>query len=212
MHDVLAAPVGRGGEGERGGFGGLGVPVPPLAWYSLGALAGGALSGAALGAVGSLARSGGGPVDAVVVLAAVAVAVAAVVLQRQGRVGPLPQRSAQVPRRFVLWRWRSLCAGVWGFMLGSAVMTYLHYAALYVVAACVVAVGSVPFGLVVGLVYGFTRGATLVAGAVEVRGRSCPPERLMRAAIRSERLLAHGSAVATAAVVAVAILEASTRM
>ena len=174
MHDVLAAAVSRGNRHEAGkcqlSRDASHVAFAPIAWYSLAATAGGALTGSALGVGGAELRGAGSSAYVLTYSFAAVVALFATALQVTGRVSPLPQRHQQVPRRFVKWPSRSASAAMWGFMLGSAVFTYLHYAAAYVIAACILASGDAHFGLAVGVLYGLIRGVHLVVGAVETNG------------------------------------------
>jgi hypothetical protein len=86
---------------------------------------------------------------------------AAVWLEMSGRVAPLPQRRAQVPRRWTLWRSKSRTAAAFGFMLGAGVFTYLHHATAYVLALVILVSASPVAGVLIGGVYGLTRGVML---------------------------------------------------
>jgi hypothetical protein len=106
--------------------------------------------------------------------AAALLVVAAAVQELRGQVAPLPQNVAQVPRRWLLWRRRWATAGAFGLVIGTGTLTTLVHAAAWALAAVVFATGSWTVGLLAGLVYGASRGSTLLAtwvGDVAVRRR-----------------------------------------
>jgi len=127
MNDVFAQPVGcrprRPAEGLRR------PPLSPVLAYALAAIAGGMLVGTTLAFIGDgLARAlPGAAVRGALVFVAL-LGAAAIWLEMSGRVAPLPQRHAQVPRRWTLWGSKSRTAAAFGFMLGASVFTYLHHA------------------------------------------------------------------------------------
>jgi hypothetical protein len=160
MNDVFAQPVGcRPGrpskELRR-------PPLSPVLAYALAAIAGGMLVGTTLALIGDgLARTL--PVAAVrgALVFVALLGAAAVWLEMSGRVAPLQQRRAQVPRRWTLWRSKSRTAAAFGFMLGAGVFTYLHHATAYVLALVILVSASPVAGLLIGGVYGLTRGVML---------------------------------------------------
>jgi hypothetical protein len=160
MNDVFAQPVGlrprRPAEGLRR------PPFSPVLAYTLAAIAGGMLVGTTLAFVGyGLARAlPGAAVRGALVLVAL-LGAAAVWLEMTGRVSPLPQRRAQVPRRWTLWGSKSRTAAAFGFMLGASVFTYLHHATAYVLALVIIVSASPVTGTVIGGAYWLTRGVML---------------------------------------------------
>jgi hypothetical protein len=120
--------------------------------FSLGALAGGAITFGGLALLGE-ALGAGGPA-ALAVAAAVAV-VAAVGEARGARI--LPQVRRQVPES---WRRRMpvpLAAGRYGVLLGLGFTTFILTFAVWALAGVSVAVGDPALGLVVGLAFGAGR-------------------------------------------------------
>lgn len=154
MAAVLTWPVGRAAPAHSK------PPFAPVAAYVGGCAAGGMAVGTALG----LAAAGASTVPgADVVLTAVIVAGALVTaaLQWTGRMGPLPERRAQVPRHWLLWRRRSLTAACFGLMIGCGVLTHVKHPSAYVLAALILLVPTPLAGAVVGAAYGLGRGSTL---------------------------------------------------
>jgi len=135
----------------------------PIATYVLGCTAGAALVGFVLALVADLVRSSSSIMDTVVVATAIGVSGAAVILELAGRVAPLPQRHAQVPRHWLLWNRRSLTAAAYGVLIGGAVSIYLQHATVYVLAALIAMAPSPTTGMVIGALYGLSRGLMLVA-------------------------------------------------
>jgi hypothetical protein len=120
--------------------------------FSLGALAGGAITFGGLALLGE-ALGAGGPA-ALAVAAAVAV-VAAVGEARGARI--LPQVRRQVPES---WRRRMpvpLAAGLYGVLLGLGFTTFILTFAVWALAGVSVAVGDPALGLVAGLAFGAGR-------------------------------------------------------
>ena len=138
--------------------GGTRRPVTPLLLHAAAATVGGAVTGGGLGLAGAAIKDAlpaGGWLLAVVAVGAVSVF--AIALQLRGRVAPLPQRHAQVPRRWTLWRPHRV-AVAFGAMLGAGVFTYLHQATMYVLGGVVVLFASPAVGALLGGTYGLTRG------------------------------------------------------
>lgn len=136
--------------------------MSPVLTYTLAAIAGGMLVGTALGLIGDgLGRT----LPSTAVRGALAftalLGATAVWLEMTGRVAPLPQRRAQVPRRWTLWGSKNRTAAAFGFMLGASVFTYLHHATAYVLAAVVLVSASPVTGMLIGGVFGLTRGVML---------------------------------------------------
>lgn len=213
MHDVLATPVRRAGQKCEAVSPFTGMGGWPTVAYGIAAVSGGAMTGGLLAVAGvalrmmNVVRPEIG--TAIGLTAAGLLTAVALVLQARGRVQPLPQRHRQLPRRLRLWPSRTRAAIVWGFMLGSGVFTYLHYAAAYIIATWVVVSGSLRFGVIVGGVYGLVRALTLIAGALETLGEKPRPTILLAAASAAERslILASLPAAVTLLITAVASLS-----
>src|SRR5437588_6539927 len=158
MNDVFACPVGRdhlANELRRPAF------APVLA-YGAAAVASGLIVGAAVGFAGGLVR-GSLPAwawDGAVIVLALVLAFA-VVLQMAGRIYPLPQRQAQVPRRWTRWNSKVRTAIAFGAMLGGGVFTYIHHASAYVLGCALFLSYSPTVGGAAGALYGVVRAATL---------------------------------------------------
>jgi hypothetical protein len=155
---VLTWPVGRAGTETRD----TRAPLGPVAAYALASLLGGAATGFALAQAAAVVRGASASAELALVIAAAGIGAAAVVLQWLGRLRPLPERSAQVPRGWLLWRSRTHAAAAFGLVIGSGALTHLKHAAAYVLAALVVLAPSVEAGVLVGALYGASRGMTLV--------------------------------------------------
>lgn len=160
MNDVFAQPVGCRPRSPAEGL--RRPPLSPVLAYTLAAIAGGMLVGTTLAFIGDgLARTlPGAAVRGALVFVALLGAVA-VWLEMTGRVAPLPQRRAQVPRRWTLWGSKRRTAAAFGFMLGASVFTYLHHATAYVLALVILVSASPVAGTFIGGVYGLARGVML---------------------------------------------------
>ncbi len=154
MTEVFTWPVGRVAESEFQGRR-RGTPLRFLLLHMVFSTLGGALTGLALAAAGSWVAGLGAVPAWLVLLIAGALAVAAIVLELQGRIAPLPQRRAQVPRRWLAWRRQSLTAAAFGFVIGSGALTYLQHASAYALVAVLVLMPSGAEGAVVGGLYGW---------------------------------------------------------
>jgi hypothetical protein len=155
MHVVLTWPVGHDAHAPR-------TPAPPaapVAAYVVGTAAGGAT---AAGLVAVMGRALGGADAPGLVVVALAVVVLAIALQANGRVAPLPERRAQVPRQWLLWADRRKTALAFGLMIGAMVLTHLRHASAYVLGATVVLAPSVGAGAALGAAYGMFRGMPLI--------------------------------------------------
>lgn len=174
------------------------------AGYLVGSIVGGAVAGATLGFLASWTSQ----LDRVPYLishvAAFAIAAAGIALELVGRFTPLPQRKAQVPTSWLHWRSRPLTGVAYGFTISSGVFVYLHHAAIYVVAACVILSGKLWIGLVVGVSYGLAWGISPAAASLASDGWFWFKE---RSAVSVRRLL---SVTAAAAVLTVILAEAHT--
>lgn len=156
MAAVLTWPVGRADDSEN-----RPPPFAPVAAYVLASVAGGAAVGFAIAQAAVAIGGISGFADAALTLLAGAAVLAAAVLQWKGRLRPLPERRAQVPRHWLLWPRRTLAAAAFGLMIGSGVLTHLKHAAAYALAALIVVAPSVEAGTLVGAAYGLSRGMVL---------------------------------------------------
>lgn len=157
--------------------------------YAGSATLGGATTGFVLSSVGGAVRESWMPYGEVLTaVMATVVALVACVLQWQGRMRPLVERKAQVPRRWLLWRNQTMTAAAFGFVLGAGVFTYLHHAAAYVLGAALLLAPSETAGAALGAVYGSAWGFVLLfqsvwshrRGQYELRDRSMYDRKTLR--------------------------------
>jgi hypothetical protein len=134
-----------------------------IAPYVIAAGVGGSVSALVVYALGLAARRLD-PTPGALLLKSFILILALVVIdrQRRGVVSPLPERRRQVPRRWLLWKWRWLTAVGYGFVLGNALFTHLRYAAVYSLALLIVLAPTIAAALVAGGLYGVARGGTLL--------------------------------------------------
>jgi hypothetical protein len=197
MNQVFAQPVGRDPDLHRPSL------VPVLA-YAAAIVAGGAVTGLALGLAGSWGRSR--PAGSVAVVAVACLGAAAgIYFEARGTVAPLPQRRRQVPQRWLSWQRASATAAAYGFVLGMGVWTLLHHAAAYVVAACLLLAGPLA-ALAAGVLYGLVRGAVLVASWAAI-GHPAAHERFTH--LRMPSVVAALPLVSTLSIAATAALALS---
>lgn len=134
-----------------------------VAFHVAGAIAGGALAGAALGALGHALVALGldrGPL--LVVLGVVALG--AVIIDATGWPSWLWRPRRQVDENWLV-AYRGWVYGVgYGFQLGLGVATIVTAATVYALGVFVVAVASIATGAVVGAAFGAGRGLSLLAG------------------------------------------------
>ena len=184
-------PLGERGRGNRWGT--------TVAWFVTGSTLGGAILGAAVGLVGEgLGRVAS---DRVRLVAVVALAVAALVLDATRRPGLVPSWRRQVDERWMD-EYRAWVYGLgWGAQLGAGVLTIVTAAGTYLVVALAALLGSLPAGVALGATFGLTRGLTLLTA----RGLSTP------AALQSlhQRLQPHRNRAATALLAAEALVAAT---
>jgi hypothetical protein len=137
--------------GPVGHSGGRRTTIPACITFTLGALAGGAVTFAALSALGSLL--GGGHVAYV---AAAAVAVIAAIAELRG--APiLPQVRRQLPEHWRRVLPMPLAAAGYGVLLGLGFTTFVLTFGVFALAGTAVAVGDVALGVAVGLAFGIGR-------------------------------------------------------
>jgi hypothetical protein len=136
--------------------------------YAAAATLGGMSLAALLAGVGLIIRAGRvGALAVIVPMGCIAVvAVLAEALARH----PV-EVARQVPRRWLAWRSRTRTAAAYGFMLGSAILTKLHYPSFYVLIPVFALAPSLSAGVAVGGLYGGARAVGTVASWY-TRGRS----------------------------------------
>src|SRR5919109_3403092 len=113
------------------------APLSPVAAYAFAAAIGGTLTGLAIGAGALLLRRSSAGVGDTLTIAAAGVGLLAIALQWRGGLQPLPERKAQVPRRWLLWRRPAVTAAAFGLMIDAGALTHLRYASAYVLAVLV---------------------------------------------------------------------------
>jgi hypothetical protein len=155
MHHVLTWPVGRNEISKRR------APLAPLAAYATASTLAAAAIGLAVGLLGAPARANPALATALVVAGLLVIAVAAV-SEARGTMRPFAQPRRQVPRRWLLWRHRTLTAAAFGAMIGSGVLTYTEHAVAYGLGVALLLSPSVSTAVVLGGLYGLARGAPAV--------------------------------------------------
>jgi hypothetical protein len=128
------------------------------ATFALGALVGGAVTFAALGALGSL-FGGGGSTGALVVAAVVALSCA---FGEATGARVVPQIRRQVPEPWRRTMPLPLAAGLYGVLLGLGFTTFVLTLAVWALAGISVAIGSPLVGLLIGLGFGAGRALPVV--------------------------------------------------
>jgi hypothetical protein len=197
MSVVLTRPVGR----DTCDASARPAPLGPAAVYTLACCLGGATTGFVLAQLAATIRHASAIGRVSLLPVAGAVALTAVACEWRGTVHPLPERRAQVPRRWVRWRRPTATAAAFGLMIGCGALTHLKHAAAYGLAAMILVAPSVGAGVLVGAVYGLSRGMTLMV--VWIRDRFVP-RRPLRA--RSDRAAwALNKALAMTALVSCAV-------
>lgn len=169
MTDVLTGSVDR--APQRNGT--LFRSASPVLAYGFGCVTGGICIGLAFAASAILARELTGTTS--VVVAAAIVGSLAIVLQWFGRMGLLPQRRRQVPRRWLLSPHRSFTAFRFGVLLGAGVVTYLQFPVLYVLGIAAALTFDPVAGAVIGAAYGGSRSASVFAAWSSQLRRSRKP-------------------------------------
>jgi hypothetical protein len=155
---ALTWPVGRADLGtERSAP----PPAGPVVAYIVASTIGGAATALALALISYKARQIAPTAEIAVVVLAAVLGLVAVGLEWKGTLGPLPQRRAQVPRRWLLWRRRNVTAIAFGLVIGSGVLTHLQHATTYALAAVIALAPSIELGTALGALYGLSRGITL---------------------------------------------------
>ena len=166
--------------------------------FGAGAVAAGALAGAAGGALGSLLPDGSWrPIAALVVLL-VALGFDATPLGRR-----LPTTRRQVNEDWMA-RYRGWVYGVaFGAQLGTGLGTIVTSAALYAAAVGAVLCGTVTAGLAVGATLGVTRALSLLParGVRDTQGLMALHERMTALAAPSRSLVAAAEVVAVGVVI-----------
>jgi hypothetical protein len=158
MGVALTWPVGRAENRDVPA-----APLSPVLAYLAAATASGAIAGVTLGGPGAVLQSASDPALSALRILAVATVVLAAALQWSGRLSPLPERRVQVPRRWLLWRSRTLTAAAFGMIIGLGFLTHLKHASAYALGALVLIAPTLATAAAIGAVYGLSRGASLTA-------------------------------------------------
>jgi hypothetical protein len=178
--------------------------------YVLGSVAGGAVLGIALGALGRLLHGGldvlgVAPSGAIVLMVLAVVCVVGVLLDLQVGGRRLPTWHRQVNEDWLV-RYRGWVVGLgFGFQLGLAVATIVTSATVYVALSAALLSGSVVAGLVIGVVFGLARALPILAAR---RVHDANRLRAQHQRLARWRPRAHATAVAAQVVVAVLALTA----
>jgi hypothetical protein len=167
---VLTWPVGRDADRQR-----QGAPTGPVLAYLAAASVSGALAGAAVGGIGSALRSAGSGMPTILAAAAAAAVIAAAGLQWHGRLAPLRERQVQVPRRWLLWRSRTMTAAAFGLVIGSGFLTHVKHATAYALGALALVAPTMLAAVAIGAGYGIGRGGTAVVTWIADRRRGRRP-------------------------------------
>ncbi|HEY5430023.1 MAG TPA: hypothetical protein VIK04_12975 [Solirubrobacteraceae bacterium] len=166
--------------------------------FAVGAVAAGALAGAAGGAVGSLTPAGSWRAGAALVVLLVALGFDATPLGRR-----LPTTRRQVNEDWMA-RYRGWVYGVaFGAQLGTGLGTIVTSAALYAAAVGAVLCGTVTAGLAVGATLGVTRALSLLParGVRDTQGLMALHERMTALAAPSRSLVVAAEVVAVGVVI-----------
>lgn len=144
--------------GPTGHSGGMRTTLAACATFAPGAVAGGILTFAGLGAVGALAHGGGEPAA---YLAAAAIAGGAAALEARG--APIvPQIRRQLPEHWRRVMPMPLAAGLYGGLLGLGFTTFVLSFGVWAIAAISLAVGEPSIGALIGAAFGVGRAIPIV--------------------------------------------------
>jgi hypothetical protein len=186
-------PLGERGRGQR--------YATTASSYVLGAAAGGALMGAVLGFLGSLAASLGDPSNTLIAWLVVAAASGALILEHRARNSHLLSWHRQVNEDWMT-TYRGWVYGAgFGFQLGLGFATIITSGTVYLTFAMAFLTGSWPWGLAVGLVFRLTRASVALSVA-----RINHPHQLRSAHRQLQRLAAPAQRVARGAQAAVGVV------
>jgi hypothetical protein len=178
-----------------------------VAWYVTGSVAGGALLGAASGAVGAVMRATVSPSSTVLAALVLAAAGVAAVMELGILGARVPSTRRQVDEDW-LGRYRPwVYAGGFGVQLGLAVVTIVTTATVYLVIVLAVLSGSFAAALLIGATFGLARALPILV----VRNVSDPGS--LRGALRrvqSRATAARHAALASLVGLAVVALIAAT--
>lgn len=162
MNDVFTWPVGRNGVKQARTARDRAPGIPVFA-YACAAGASGSVTGTVFGWVGGLTTNtlpGVGVLGLLMLFAAAGFFL--IVLEFAGAGSVVPQRRAQVPRTWLLWRSRTHTALGFGWLIGGGVYTPLRFGTAYVLAGGIFFSGEAAVGLAIGGLYGLSRGFALV--------------------------------------------------
>ena len=186
-------PLGERGRGQR--------YATTASSYVLGAAAGGAVMGAVLGFLGSLAANLSDPSDATIAWLVVAAASGGLILEGRARHSRLLSWHRQVNEDWMT-TYRGWVYGAgFGFQLGLGFVTIITSGAVYLTFAMAFLTGSWQWGLTVGLVFGLTR-----AGVALSVARVTHPHQLRSAHRKLQRLAAPAQRVALGTQAAIGVV------
>jgi hypothetical protein len=135
-------------------------------WYFVASVLGGATTGAVAGGAGRLIRVAFTPSDGAVMILIAVVCLVGAILDLSHRRVVLPTIHRQVNEDWLV-RFRGwVYGGAFGYQLGLGVVTIVTTAAVYVLIAMAVLVGSIITGLVLGAVFGAARALPLMTMAL----------------------------------------------
>jgi hypothetical protein len=171
-----------------------------VAWFVLGALAGGAVLGALAAVLALLVQATALPATAALATAA---ALAAVGVAADLGVARLPTHPRQVNETWLGRYRRWIYAGGFGVQIGSGLATYVMTAGVYLSVALAALAGSPVVALAVGMTFGAVRGLAVLAGR---RATTPARTRALHALLHAWEPASRHLAAALQAAVAVAAL------
>jgi hypothetical protein len=134
-----------------------------VAWYIAGSLVGGALLGAASGAIGAVLRTTVSP-SATARAVLVLLAAGAATVMELGILGAhVPSNRRQVDEDWLAKYRPWVYAGGFGFQLGLGVVTIVTTATVYLVIVLAVLSGSFSTAVLIGITFGLVRALPIVA-------------------------------------------------
>lgn len=137
--------------------------LAPIAAHILAAAGGGAVIAYGLATLGTaLRRLDPSPHHVVYLTVFASVSLPLIVLQGRGKMGLLPERREQVPRRWLGWKRRWWTAAAYGAVLGAGFFTHVRYASMYMLALAALVAPSPKTAAILGMIYGTSRGATVL--------------------------------------------------
>ena len=186
-------PLGERGRGQR--------YATTASSYVLGAAAGGAVMGAALGFLGSVAAALIDPSDTMIAWLVVAAASGGLILERRARDSRLLSWHRQVNEDWMTTYRGWIYGAGFGFQLGLGLVTIITSGTVYLTFAMAFLTGSWQWGLTVGLVFGLTRASVALSVA-----RVTHPHQLRSAHRQLQRLATPAQRVAQSTQAAIGVV------